>query len=58
MKEEAHPTQVKAVFNNRVDVKFGRPVKKTQLRVIGIDDAIVLEEVTRTVAQFGDCKET
>ena len=58
MKEDAHPTQVKAVFNNRVDVKFGRPVKKTQLRGIGIDKAIVLEEVTRTVAQFKDCKET
>ena len=58
MKEEAQPTQVKAVFNDRVDVKFGRPFKKTQIRVIGIDDAIVLEAVTRTVAQFGDCKET
>ena len=58
MKEEAHPSQVKAVFNNRVDVKFGRTVKKTQLRVIGIDNATVLEEVTRTVAQFEDCKET
>ena len=58
MKEEAHPIQVKAVFNNRVDVKLGLPVKKTQPRVIGIDNAIVLEEVTRTVAQFGDCKET
>ena len=58
MKEEAHPTQVKAVSNIRVDVKFGRPSKKTQLRVIGIDNAIVLEEVTRTVAQVGDCKET
>ena len=50
MKEEAHPTQVKDAFNNRVDVKFARPVKKTQLRVIGIDNAVVLEEVTRTVA--------
>ena len=39
MKEDAHPTQVKAVFNNRVDVKFGRTVKKTQLRVIGIDSS-------------------
>ena len=58
MKEGAHPTQVKAVFNNRVDVKFGCPVKKTKLRVIGIDKAIFLEEVTRTVAQFKDCKET
>ena len=49
---------MRAVFNDSVDVKFGRPLKKTQLRVTGIDDAIVLEEVTPTVTQFGDCKET
>ena len=47
---------MRAVFDDSVDVKFCRPVKKTQLRVTGIDDAIVLEEVT--VTQFGDCKET
>ena len=39
---------MKVVFNDRVDVKFGRLVKKTELRVTGMDDAIVLEEVTRT----------
>ena len=52
--EAALPTQMKAVFNDRVDVKFGRPVKKAQFRDTGMDDAIVLEEVTRTVAQFGN----
>lgn len=37
--------------------KVTRPVIKGEVRLIGIDDSVVVEEVTDTIAAAGRCKE-
>lgn len=43
---------------NSSKIRISCPVKRTQMRLSGIDDSITVQEIKEAVARLGDCKES